>query len=178
MQKTLLASAFALLALTAHADPNTPALDLEAPGFEKALHLPAFSHHFRDPKGRNRRWSEEHPGIGLEWRDRRNDGTVLKYSAGVVRDSFKVWGGYAGVSWQKEFQVSSTWRAEAGATALLWYRAMKFDSDPELVLGAAPMLSVEHIPTGLGMNVFVVPSAKIGSRRLIGATIVQLTKTF
>ncbi len=178
MQKTLMASALAFFALTAQAGTSTSFSNFDSPGLEKALHLPAFSQHFKDPKERNRRWSEEHPGIGIEWRDRRNDGTVLKYSTGIVRDSFSVWGGYAGVSWQKELYASTTWRIDAGATALLWYRALKFEGSPELVPGVAPVLSLEHVPTGVGVNVFVVAPAKIGSWRIHGATIAQFTKTF
>lgn len=185
MRKLLTSALLALaFAATPHAQAQVttsdPALmwDLTSQA-NLALQLPGMSHHFEEPKEPGRRWNENNTGIGLEWRSPvGTNGWTNKTTVGLMRDSHGKWGGYGGYAWQYRLVDGASWQLDAGAGAFLFYRTVKFDGKLKLVPGVLPVLSIEHKPSGYGMNVLFVPNVKIGNYDMPAVLYAQFTKRF
>jgi hypothetical protein len=70
------------------------------------VQLAGVSHHFSAPRAVGREWNEQHDGLGVQ-RSRLEDGRVLRYSAGYMRDSHGKQGLYAGLSLSRHLQYFS-----------------------------------------------------------------------
>lgn len=155
---------------------ETLAWDLESrPAL--TLLLPGMSHHFDAPEDSARRWNETHAGLGLAWRSKWDEtGWYLKTAIGTMHDSVESWGAYGGVAWQYRMFDGASWLVDAGGGIFLFYRAVQFDGPHIWLPGALPVLSAEHRPTGLGLNVLYVPNVKFDAGEMPSVIYVQLTK--
>ena len=142
-----------------------------------ALQLPGVSHHFQPPTTAGRTWNERNAALGLEFRQR-HENYVLKYSIAYMRDSLDRDGVVGGLTWQKPLYLSSTWTVDAGAGAFLFYRAQTFTGPRQLFPGLLPVLSLQHEPTKLGLNVLFVPHFKVGNNEMPAVLFAQLSKSF
>jgi hypothetical protein len=177
--------ASALVALVAFAAPSAFAQDeglkwdlTSRPTL--AVQLPGMSYHFQDPEATDRKWNETHLGIGIEWRSKWNDNDwVFKKSLGLMRDSVESWGAHGGLVWQKEFLPdSTTWSAALGPGLFAFYRALHFDGKREWLPAILPVLSLEHRPSGFGLNVLYVPHFKTRDGEMPAVLFAQFTKRF
>lgn len=164
--------------------PERPlAWDLE-PARRLTLQLPGMSHHFDDPvdaRGRtlpNRRYNERNWGVGLQFEEPMSGGSrwVLKTSFGLMRDSLDAMGLYAGRTLQKRLADTPRYGADLGVGAFVFLRTLRFDGPHVVVPAVLPALSVQHKPTGLGLNIVAVPRVKYGSGQLPGVVYAQFTK--
>lgn len=144
-----------------------------------ALLLPGMSHHFQEPENPSREWNETHAGLGLEWRAKWNEtGWYFKRAVGLMKDSIGSWGAYGGAVWQKRVFESDTWAIEAGGGVFLFYRALHFDGEHMWLPGALPVLSLEHLRSGLGLNIVYVPHFKTNAGEMPAVLYGQLTQRF
>lgn len=176
----ILAAALLSLAFTTNASAQVEDLRWDLSGKPTlAIQLPGLSHHFNEPEAQGRKWNETHLGLGLEWRTKWNDnGWAFKRSIGLMRDSVSMWGGYGGLVWQKKLLAHATWRVELGGGAFLFYRSMQFEGARGWVPAVLPVLSLEHKPTKVGVNILAVPRFKTSSGEMPAVIYAQFTKSF
>lgn len=129
-----------------------------------ALLLPGMSHHFQEPDTPSREWNET--------------GWYFKRAVGLMKDSVGSWGAYGGAVWQKRVFESDTWAIEAGGGVFLFYRALHFDGEHMWLPGALPVLSLEHLRSGLGLNIVYVPHFKTNAGEMPAVLYGQLTQRF
>jgi hypothetical protein len=124
-----------------------------------AVQLIGFSHHFDSPESPNRKWNEFNPGLGIE-RTTAMDGSFQgwrqRMMGGTLRDSLGEWGLYTGVVWQKRLLQGNV-EVDAGGGAFLLWRALKFDGPRKLFPAPMPVVSVRHVPSGIGVNFTAMP---------------------
>lgn len=136
------------------------------PRITHEVQLAGVSHHFSAPQAAGRDWNEQHDGLGVQ-RSRLEDGRVLRYSAGYMRDSHGKQGLYAGLSLSRHFQYFSH-SLDYGIAPMLLWRTTRFDSKRlgpaphRLVPALMPMLTYEHRPSGFGANITASPPIKLG----------------
>lgn len=161
--------------------------DLE-PRRRVTVQLPGMSHHFSEPKDRhgrvlrNRHYNERNWGIGMQaeeplaregWQD-----WVVKYSAGVLKDSLDAMGLYAGVTLQERVLDKQDYSVDAGAGGFVFYRTLRFGGPHLLVPAVLPVLSVLHKPTQIGLNALAIPRFTISGREMPAVVFVQFTRAF
>lgn len=123
-----------------------------------SLLLAGYAHHFREERCRSCR-RDFVPGIGLAWDAARHSALPLTLSVvgGVQNDSYGATGGYAGAvaayGWSG---AGLEWKAGLGAFA--FYRAKNSHRDMETVVTALPTLSIEHAPSGWGLDMILAPN--------------------
>jgi len=166
------------------ADPPL-AWNLE-PARRLTLQLPGMSHHFDKPtdsQGRTwryRRYNERNWGIGLQFEEVMGADTpspwIMKSSFGLMRDSLDAMGLYAGRTFQRRLADSPRHSVDLGVGAFLFYRTLRFDGPHVLVPALLPAVSLQHKPTGFGVNLVALPRVKYGSGQMPGVVYAQFTK--
>lgn len=164
--------------------PSEPGYDAEAGG-RFALQLSGISHHFEASPRTGHAWNELNTGLGLQyraaapWLGRR---WSLLVGGGTLKDSFGVHGGYAAAVPQFRLLTAGGVSARLGLGMQLSRRGMYYaDTDAvrtETVLHPVPVLSVEHAPSGLGVNIVAAPGVSIGKTSTQPFVFAQLTKAF
>lgn len=106
-----------------------------------------------------------HDGLGLQWTMRR-PATVVRYTAGFMRDSFANQGLYGGASLGARL-FTGTVQVDASVAAMLLYRTTRFDDESgrapyKLIPVLMPLLAIEHVTSGVGANVTVLPGGNFG----------------
>ena len=95
----------------------------------------------------------------------------------VQRDSFGATGAFAGVIASREWRGDTfDWRLGLGALA--FYRAKTSRPDMETLVGVLPVASVEHRPSGVGVNLAVAPNFRHDGRDRSGFVFLQLSYRF
>lgn len=125
-----------------------------------ALEVSGFSHHSHPPSGRLavKEWNEQNWGLGLEYRHPLKDGYWVKGTGGVLLDSTDVWSAYFGAVLQKRV-IDGTFSVDLGVGTFLFYRG--FESGKKAWIAAPlPVISVEHEPSGVGLNLSFIPKFK------------------
>ena len=168
-------AALAFLTANAHATPSTGALGNPEPRphlkietqRNVAFQLPGMSHHFSAPENPHTKWNERNLGFGFEFRDAIDDpdwaGWSRKTTLGAMQDSLGAWGLYTGMTLQKRL-ASSPITVDFGPGAFLFWRTFETDGPHRLMPAVLPVLSFEHRPTGIGLNMLFVPHLQLGSR--------------
>lgn len=145
------------------------------------VQLPGFSHHFSAPAAAGRKWNEKNYGAGLELRDPINDpnwtGWSTLESAGLMKDSLGVWGGYAGVAWQKRF-LDAKYTLDFGPSFWLLWRTLDFDGPHLLIPIVLPSLSVENKADGWGMNSVLIPGFRWHDKEMPTVLWIGITKSY
>ena len=129
------------------------------------LQLPGYSHHFGSPTQPGRHWADFHDGLGVQ-KTTRNDDTVIRYTAGFMRDSFKHQGLYAGGAIGYRLLKGNV-EMDISAAPMVLYRTTRFDDERgraplKLIPVVMPLLSFEHRPSGIGGNLTVLPGGNFG----------------
>jgi hypothetical protein len=143
------------------------------------LHLPGYSHHFSSPQQPGRHWADLHDGLGLQ-RTTRNDDTVVRFTAGFMRDSFDNQGLYAGGAIGVRLLRGDV-EVDVSAAPMLLYRTTRFDdahgpAPLKLIPVVMPLLSFEHRASGIGANLTVLPGGNFGKDlQFPGLVFIQLT---
>jgi hypothetical protein len=145
-----------------------------------AVQLSGASHHFEDPEQAGRKWSEINPGLGVERTTPMSgyfDGWRQRDMGGELRDSIGKWGLYAGVVWQKRLLEGNV-EVDAGAGPFVFWRALRFDDKRVLFAAPVPVLSLRHVPSGIGLNMTVVPHFKTSAGTMPSFVFAQATVNF
>jgi hypothetical protein len=147
------------------------------------IQLPGFSHHFSEPAAAKygKKWNEKNYGAGIELRDPIeaagwNKWSVLE-SAGFMKDSLGAWGSYAGAALQKRL-INSDYTVDFGPSFWILYRTFDFGGPHLLTPAILPSLSIDHKPSGWGVNSILIPGFKWDNREMPTVLWVGITKAF
>lgn len=165
----------ALASLKAEAVDAQPVRDHNK-GF--SLVVSGISHHFKDPKGAGREFNESNLGLGLQYDHPLTPKLGLRPFVGTLRDSFNGEGWYAGTFLTYELLANERWSFKPMAGLYTAYRAKNFDRDMYQLTTIAPAFSLEHKPSGWGVNVMVAPPQVRLNKSFVGFVFVQATKRF
>lgn len=145
-----------------------------------ALQVSGTAQHFRQPENARRTWNQRNWGIGLQYEQLERDPSWTRlYSVGSMKDSLGVGGGYAGVTEFKELFVKKSVKVQAGLGLFALWRTFKWSGNHTLVVAPLPVIHVEDLRTGLGLNLLIAPPLSFGSGEgLPGFAFFQLTKRF
>lgn len=119
-----------------------------------------------------KRWTDAHPGLGIELRTRDQDGDVHRVFAEVVTDSYDFVSLMLGGAWQHEFASTSDWRFDAGFMGGIWWRGINTNQriTRKLVPTLLPALSAEYKPWGVSADLLIAPRLKHGDNFVLGNT--------
>lgn len=190
--KALLSAALlSVLAALAHAEPATESEALASLKAEAVAAQPVrdhnkglsvvvsgISHHFKDPKGEGREFNERNAGIGLQYDHPLTEKLGVRPFVGTLRDSFNGNGWYAGTFLTYELLANERWSFKPMAGLYTAHRAKNFDRDMYQLTTIAPAFSLEHKPSGLGVNIMVAPPQVKLNKSFVGFVFVQGTMRF
>jgi hypothetical protein len=164
-------------------EPKESAPKSIEPSRDIRIQLPGFSHHFSAPAAAKygKKWNEQNYGIGVEMRDPMPEpnwaGWSTLDSAGLMKDSLGVWGGYAGVALQKRL-VDNDYTLDLGPSFWLLWRTFDFGGPHMFVPAILPSLSIEHRESGWGLNSVLIPGFRWHTREMPTVLWVGITKSY
>lgn len=129
---------------------------------------------------RRARWHQANPAIGLEYTWRRA-GYADRAFATIVRDSYGQMSLMAGGARLWPLAAPGTVLIEGGLAAGLWWRSdlkTETTTDMRVVPFVLPSLSVTERSTGLGVNLALMPRARILGRQVTSTTVAMLQLTY
>jgi hypothetical protein len=174
MKKTRTPTAYLALAYLLCLLPDaTRAGDFESSPW--GLQVSGFSHHFQSTRNRSHpSWNSHNFGLGLQydlWRNADSPWTTVG-SLGFMKDSYDVYGYYAGVA-QLYRLLDSRIKVKFGIGALAAHRAFGWNREKEFGLLLMPVLSIEDGRSGLGANITGSPSIRYGNRKIVSFVFIQ-----
>ncbi len=157
---------------------NAPTQSLhEPPKSDVSLVVPVGSHHF-DSQGKHvPGFNETNLGLGIKTRLSENSSAFVTAYNNSYKDSTLA----AGINYTPLKAQKGDFKAEAGVTAGVAYteHGSYAKQAPKISVGkltpvAGLITSIEHIPTGIGVDVNIVPPVK----QSVGFVGVSITKRF
>ncbi len=156
----------------------------QAPAFEltKArsniewhMHTGGLSRHFEQTDATGRRWNENHPGVGLEYRQRRSARWDARYTLGFMQDSREQPGGYAGAAYVRQFNRNGDFSAAIGLGAYAFYRSRSWNGEMTLVPAILPTISFGLFKNRVGVNILTIPKVSLFGKRSTPLVFAQFT---
>lgn len=144
------------------------------------LQISGYTHHF---KGTGRRaypsWNNVNTGLGVQYDALRSPESRWSTigAAGIMKDSFGVYGAYAGAAEMYRLNEHRI-QAKIGGGLFLLYRAFDWGDKRQSALMIAPIISIEDTHSGLGINITGSPSVNYGNKRIVSFVFVQGTFRF
>jgi hypothetical protein len=144
------------------------------------LQMSGTAQHFKEPENERRRWNQKNWGLGVQYEQAESwPGWTRVYSAGYMKDSLGVGGLYAGVVELNELGVVQSVQFQAGIGLFGLWRTFGWKPEHKFVVAPLPVMHVEDLRTGVGLNVLVTPPVSFGSdKKVPGFAFFQLTKRF
>jgi len=139
------------------------------------LHTGGLSRHFDQTDAGGRQWNENHPGIGLEYRQRRSSRWDTRYTVGLMQDSREHPGGYAGAAYVRQFNRNGDFSAAIGVGAYAFYRSRSWNGDMTVVPALLPTLSFGLFKNRVGVNILTIPKVSLFGRRSTPLVFAQFT---
>ncbi len=121
------------------------------------VHTGGLSYHFQDTRAPDRKWRDQHAGLGFERRRDDGEGMELRWPGGVMQDSRSYWGGYAGAAYMKRWRWTGVADTGLGVGAYAIYRSKNWRGDMALVPAVLPSASINSIDHSIGFNFIYVP---------------------
>ncbi len=121
------------------------------------VHTGGLSYHFQDTRAPDRKWRDQHAGLGFERRRDDGDGMEMRWTGGVMQDSRSYWGGYAGAAYMKRWRWNGVADTGLGVGAYAIYRSKNWRGDMALVPAVLPSASINSIDHSIGFNFIYVP---------------------
>ena len=142
------------------------------------LHTGGLSHHFEQTDASGRQWNENHPGIGLEYRQRRSARWDARYTLGFMQDSREQPGGYAGAAYVRQFNRNGDFSPAIGIGAYAFYRSRSWNGDMTLVPAILPTVSFGLFKNRVGVNILTIPKVSLFGKRSTPLIFAQFTFRF
>ena len=146
------------------------------------LNVGGVSSHSHETGANGHRWSETHPGVGIEQRlsglpwsyTFEGDPWRTSYALSIFADSRKFWTFSAGASLTHRVSQTDQARIDAGAGVFLFYRSASWNGRMHWVPALLPMLTVSDLRSPWGANLLLRPLGS-GEKSAPGTIYVQVT---
>ena len=129
------------------------------------LQTGGVSHHFVQTGASDKQWSQNHPGIGFEYRTDVRSKWGRRLAIGLMRDSRDYAGGYAGAAYMRQFNVNGDFNAALGLGAFAFYRSSSWNGERTIVPAILPTLSLGLFKNRLSVNVMAIPKVSAFGRK-------------
>ncbi|MFK7967261.1 MAG: hypothetical protein AB8C46_25155 [Burkholderiaceae bacterium] len=139
------------------------------------MHTGGLSRHFEQTDASGREWNENHPGIGLEFRQRRSARWDARYTVGFMQDSREQPGGYAGAAYVRQFNRNGDFSAAIGVGAYAFYRSRSWNGEMTLVPAILPTVSFGLFKNRVGVNILTIPKVSLFGKRSTPLVFAQFT---